>query len=192
MNVRTPQCYRLPSQQLSFMLLLRLSPPPHRQHPFSLRVPPAAYQSPTAFTYSSFAADMASPTQQPSIPSRHPLWLRGENDTDDQGDEGNETEDFDSGSVSSISESSIIDLPPPLEPNRLLPPSVSLNTGLSLAALDQSPVIGPLVRRTRSARFTTIRNLGRGGRNDSETSREVRDGYGTFGFSSTSPPPQGV
>jgi hypothetical protein len=89
--------------------------------------------------------------------------------------------DFDdTESISTISDSSIIDLPPPLEPNRLIPPSVSLNTGLSLAALDQSPVIGPLIRRTRSARFTDIRNLGR--RESAEAGGEASSGYGTFGM----------
>jgi hypothetical protein len=106
-------------------------------------------------------------------------------------DEEEEMEFDDSASISesSISESSIIDLPPALEPNRLLPPSVSLGTGLSLAALDleSSPVIGPLVRRTRSARFDTIRNLGRsastaGGAGASAGERETSTGYGTFGM----------
>jgi hypothetical protein len=92
----------------------------------------------------------------------------------------------DSRSISTISDSSIIDLPPPLEPNRLIPPSVSLNTGLSLAALDQSPVIGPLVRRTRSARFMNIGGLGRGPTGEAgeagEREREASNGYGTFGM----------
>lgn len=89
----------------------------------------------------------------------------------------------DSRSISTISDSSIIDLPPPLEPNRLIPPSVSLNTGLSLAALDQSPVIGPLVRRTRSARFMNIGGLSRGSTGEAgEREREASNGYGTFGM----------
>jgi hypothetical protein len=53
---------------------------------------------------------------------------------------------------------------------------------LSLAALDSSPVLGPLVRRTRSARFTTIRNLGRGSNGDGREEREASSGYGTFGM----------
>jgi hypothetical protein len=104
-------------------------------------------------------------------------------DIDNIVDDDDEIDDFDD-SISSISESSIIDLPPPLEPNRLLPPSVSLNSGLSLAALDSSPVIGPLIRRTRSARFTSIRILSRSGSgqaNGMGRERELSDGYGTFG-----------
>jgi hypothetical protein len=73
--------------------------------------------------------------------------------------------------TSSISESSIIDLPPPLSPSRIVPPvNLSVNRGLDI--LDQTPVFGAVVRRTRSARF-----LGRSlSRNE-----EDRDGYGTFG-----------
>lgn len=166
------------------MLLLRLSPPSHRQHPFSLRVPPSAYQSPTAFTYSSLSADLSSPTPQPSDSPSNPFLARAQAQAQAQ---SLFDDDFESDSVSSISESSIIDLPPPLEPSRLLPPSVSLNTGLSLAALDESPVIGPLVRRTRSARFSSIRNLGRVGSTNLDSGREVSDGYGTFGFSASGP-----
>lgn len=90
----------------------------------------------------------------------------------------------DSGSVSEseISESSIIDLPPALEPHRLtLAPSVSL------AALDleRSPVIGPLIRRTRSARFSTVKALGKNTAPAAETEEdrgEGSTGYGTFGM----------
>jgi hypothetical protein len=73
--------------------------------------------------------------------------------------------------TSSISESSIIDLPPPLSPSRIVPPvNLSVNRGLDI--LDQTPVFGAVVRRTRSARF-----LGRSlSRNE-----EDRVGYGTFG-----------
>jgi hypothetical protein len=85
-------------------------------------------------------------------------------------------------SESEISESSIIDLPPALEPHRLtLAPSVSL------AALDleSSPVLGPLIRRTRSARFSTVRNLGRTVAPAAEAEEgegEASTGYGTFGM----------
>lgn len=92
----------------------------------------------------------------------------------------------DSGSISEseISESSIIDLPPPLEPHRLnLAPSVSL------AALDleSSPVIGPLIRRTRSARFSTVRNLGKAVATEPAEpvegeGEQVSTSYGTFGM----------
>jgi hypothetical protein len=79
--------------------------------------------------------------------------------------------------TSSISESSIIDLPPPLSPSRIVPPtSLSVNRGLDiLAGIEQSPVIGAVVRRTRSARF-----LGRswGSRDEDD---EGQEGYGTFG-----------
>lgn len=215
--------------QLVFVLLLRLSPPSHRSHPFSLRVPPSAIQSPTAFTYSENPAGISTPTRRrfrnPSGDYRHsPFGIRPQTsldsgnsnhvqDDEEGSDSGpnhdhlhrDESEDLGDGddfvddndndndhdSVSSISDSSIIDLPPPLEPVRLLPPSVSLNTGLSLAALDSSPVIGPLIRRTRSARFTTsIRTLGRSasGVVGSHRYREGREmdtgdsnGYGTFG-----------
>lgn len=82
-----------------------------------------------------------------------------------------------SSDASSISESSIIDLPPPLKPNRIIPPSLSMNNGISLAAaaaaLDSSPVLGPLVRRSRSARF-----LGRSWGDRSDLSRDGRDGDG--------------
>lgn len=222
------------------MLLLRLSPPPHRQNPFSLRLPNSAVQTPTAFKYSEQPAYLSTPTRRryqnlshdyragppPAfglpVDSSTPYTPRRGNEPDreeyenenEHEDEINE-EDFhhdhepydgengheqldemdvdvevdefdDSFSSSSISESSIIDLPPPLEPNRLLPPSVSLNSGLNLAALDSSPVIGPLIRRTRSARFTSIRILGRSGSGfgtsgqGRERERELSDGYGTF------------
>jgi hypothetical protein len=82
-----------------------------------------------------------------------------------------------SSDASSISESSIIDLPPPLRPNRIIPPSLSMNNGISLAAaaaaIDNSPVLGPLVRRSRSARF-----LGRSWGDRSDLSRDGGDGEG--------------
>ena len=65
--------------------------------------------------------------------------------------------DFDEESdSSSISSSSIIDLPPPLSPSRITTPaSLSVNRGIDIVsnALDNSPVLGPIVRRTRSARL---------------------------------------
>jgi hypothetical protein len=77
---------------------------------------------------------------------------------------------------SSISESSIIDLPPPLSPSRIVPPtSISVNRGLDiLAGIEQSPVIGAVVRRTRSARFSS---RSWGSRNGDEGGQEW---YGTF------------
>lgn len=72
--------------------------------------------------------------------------------------------------TSSISESSIIDLPPPMSPSRIVPPAhLSVNRGLDI--LDQTPVLGAVVRRTRSARF-----LGR----SPSRNEEDREGYGTF------------
>ncbi|WVQ88809.1 hypothetical protein IAS59_002546 [Cryptococcus gattii] len=128
-------------------------------------------------------------------------------DEDDEDDDGSdEYEDYTSDGqecfpedddVSSVSSSSIIDLPPPLSPAALsvptLPPSLSISS--HLGALDTSPVIGPLVRRTRSAKF-----LGRSwgssrerevdgeaelGLADSsirrdQCTREMDEGYGTF------------
>ena len=265
------------------MLLLRLSPASHRLHPFSLRLPNSAFQSPTAFTYSEQPAYLSTPTRKryrnrscdyrlpggvpdvtgtgtdpepalhtrevgtgadysdgddalvnaPSLDAYHDEHEHDHNhdhdhdrnqdheyehetyhDRNQDQDENerlpdnandidieNEFNDFDnSDSCSSISDSSIIDLPPPLEPNRLqlLPPSVSLNSGLSLAALDSSPVIGPLIRRTRSARFTSIRILSRSGTlsglgpgSERDRDRELSDGYGTFASDMDSQP-QGV
>lgn len=57
--------------------------------------------------------------------------------------------DYDCDSASSISESSIIDLPPPLEPHQILPPSLSIRSNLA-HALDSSPLLGPIARRSRS------------------------------------------
>ncbi|XAO23769.1 hypothetical protein I312_102549 [Cryptococcus bacillisporus CA1280] len=128
-------------------------------------------------------------------------------DEDDEDDDGSdEYEDYTSDGqecfpedddVSSVSSSSIIDLPPPLSLAALsvptLPPSLSISS--HLGALDTSPMIGPLVRRTRSAKF-----LGRSwgssrerevdgeaelGLADSsirrdQCTREIDEGYGTF------------
>jgi hypothetical protein len=95
-----------------------------------------------------------------------------------------EFDDSASVSESEISESSIIDLPPPLEPHRL-----TLGPSVSLAALDleSSPVIGPLIRRTRSARFSTVKNLGRSAAPPTDAEAEEGQGqgstgYGTFGM----------
>jgi len=90
--------------------------------------------------------------------------------------------------TSSVSESSIIDLPPPQLPARIIPPtSLSLSRGLDVIAnagidLETSPVIGNLVRRSRSARFLAQS----WGSRDSAMSEAVEgdrqgDGYGTFG-----------
>lgn len=99
--------------------------------------------------------------------------------------------------ASSVSSSSIIDLPPPLSPAALSVPTfpASLSISSRLGALDRSPVIGPLVRRTRSARFlgrswgsSTGREvdgeaeLGQAGSNIGRDwcTREIDEGYGTF------------
>ena len=69
-------------------------------------------------------------------------------------DEYEEEEEFHSDVESdSASENSIIDMPPQASP-RTIVPSASMSLGLS-AALDglEGSAIGPLVRRTRSARF---------------------------------------
>jgi len=177
--------------QLSFLALLRLSPPSYRIQPFSLRIPNSAIQSPTQFAYSESPASALTRNNSrrsqghnryDSITSR----LRAheeepiEDETSNLGEE--EETEFDD-SASEISESSIIDLPPPLEPHRL-----TLGPSVSLAALDleSSPVIGPLIRRTRSARFSTVKNLGR---SPAPAEAEAEDGqgegstgYGTFGM----------
>ena len=57
--------------------------------------------------------------------------------------------DYDCDSASSISENSIIDLPPPLEPHQIMPPSLSIRSNLA-HALDSSPLLGPIARRSRS------------------------------------------
>ena len=179
--------------QLSFLALLRLSPPSYRIQPFSLRIPNSAIQSPTQFAYSESPASVLTRNNSrrgqghnryDSITSRlraHEEEL-SEDDSSDQGLEEEEEMGFDD-SASEISESSIIDLPPPLEPHRL-----TLGPSVSLAALDleSSPVIGPLIRRTRSARFSTVKNLGRSPalvEPGAEAGQgEGGTGYGTFGM----------
>ncbi|OCF74643.1 hypothetical protein I204_05023 [Kwoniella mangroviensis CBS 8886] len=76
--------------------------------------------------------------------------LEGQEVYDLDGNEVGEEEDDDQ-SVSSISSSSIIDLPPPLMtlPSR----STSLNINMNIIGLENSPIVGPLIRRSRSARF---------------------------------------
>jgi hypothetical protein len=98
--------------------------------------------------------------EQPETSSSRHAQRREEDEGDEEEHEEEEDEeeedvDFsDYDSFSSISDSSIIDLPPPLSPNRIIPPtSLSIPRALNLAALDNSPVLGPLVRRSRSARF---------------------------------------
>jgi hypothetical protein len=86
--------------------------------------------------------------------------------------------------ASSISSSSIIDLPPPLDPSRIIPPSLSINTSLSRmgAAIDSSPIVGPLVRRSRSTRFLGGgRSWGDRSENGEEERQRTVSGYGTFG-----------
>ncbi|WVQ82359.1 hypothetical protein IAT38_004487 [Cryptococcus sp. DSM 104549] len=126
----------------------------------------------------------------------------GEYDPDHSG----EDELDDESDSSSISSSSIIDLPPALSPSTIpvpamptLTPSISFSS--RLAAMDRSPVIGPLVRRTKSARFLgrswgSARTWGSGESpegdaelGESRVGREVSrsgaaagsgEGYGTF------------
>lgn len=172
------------SSQITFLLLLRLSPPPHRSNPLSLRLPHSAIQSPTAFQYNTEPLPpSAAPTPTTSRThfrhSSRTTLLRPttvgtsyttEEDTEEEYEDDMDINDEESDS-SSISESSIIDLPPPLAPSRIAP-SLSMNRGLDIiAAIDQTPVFGAVVRRTKSARF-----LGRswGSRSGEE------EGYGTF------------
>jgi len=190
-------------EYILFLLLLRISPPHHRSNPLALRLPHSAVQTPTPFAYSADAlahdgfASPAGPRYtshrryssrhtllQPSSLAQSNLFAR-QSDAEDE-EEDDPTDDHEQGDLfdedfsdtSSISESSIIDLPPPLSPSRIVPPpSLSVNRGLDiLAGIEQSPVIGAVVRRTRSARF-----LARswGSRNEDE---ENQEGYGTFGY----------
>ncbi|WVO16279.1 hypothetical protein L204_103954 [Cryptococcus depauperatus] len=109
----------------------------------------------------------------------------------DENDGGSEEhDDYD---ASSISSSSIIDLPPPTSPLALsLPPA--FNIASRLDTLGSSPVFGSLVRRTKSARLlgkswssNTQMGISREaessqGGNLSAAPREehVAEGYGTF------------
>lgn len=88
--------------------------------------------------------DASNPYSSPSdLPS-------GEESPSDEYNSGDEYDyAYDCDSASSISESSIIDLPPPLEPHRIIPPSISMRSNLA-HALDNSPLLGPIVRRSRS------------------------------------------
>lgn len=186
-------------RKLLFLLLLRLSPPPQRNQPFSLRPPPSTAQSPPAIPPSgSSAYHPASPSAGRhyrrasqrtvlSLNTAGPASYRDHHildlDLDEEaGEPDDPEEDFTSDSASSISASSIIDLPPALSPSRILPPtSLSLDRGLNLAALDGSPIIGPLVRRTRSAKSLGRRILsGMSG----QVERGEEEGYGTFEASS--------
>lgn len=105
----------------------------------------------------------------------------GSSDGDEDDDDDTDSEDDDGDSASSVSESSIIDLPPPLQPSRIVPPSLSMNGGLSSLA-NRSPILRPLVRRSRSARFLS-RSWGSraGGAEYDDGDVEARaEGYGTF------------
>ena len=179
------------TEYLAFLVLLRISPPPHRSNPFAIRVPPTAIQSPTAF---SFRAESTSPTRaharQPSLPSS-PL-SRQTFPTTATRDDAQESDDLeqwdDDASViesegSSVSDSSIIDLPSPLSPTAIaVPPSLSITSNLNLVAeaVEHSPVIGPLVRRTRSARLLNLTRAEEGGPERHNRSVSMADGYGTF------------
>jgi hypothetical protein len=86
----------------------------------------------------------------PSNPYSSPRSGSHSGDEEDNLSDDYESEyDYDCDSASSISESSIIDLPPPLEPHRIIPPSISMRSNLS-QALDNSPLLAPIARRTRS------------------------------------------
>ncbi|WWC89328.1 uncharacterized protein L201_004249 [Kwoniella dendrophila CBS 6074] len=87
-----------------------------------------------------------------------------EEDYDDHDNNNHDDEDeYDPETSSSISSSSIIDLPKSLSPSLIpiskltLPRSTSLNLHLNVQ-LDNSPILGPIVRRTRSARFLKQNN----------------------------------
>lgn len=85
-----------------------------------------------------------------------PILSDGDHAGSDQEEESDEEEQEEDGeedtesNFSSFSESSIIDLPPPRSPHRIIPPSLSMNSGLNLGG---QPIIGGIVRRTRSARY---------------------------------------
>ncbi|KAK1924048.1 hypothetical protein DB88DRAFT_488948 [Papiliotrema laurentii] len=188
-----------------FLLLLRLSPPPHRSHPLALRAPPYALQCPTAFPFDTQSIpseyEPSSPTTSrhahrrqhsrnallgTTSPRPQPLGPEGgegyayENDEYDYEGYDPESGDY-SSDTSSVSESSIIDLPPPLSPARIAPPvNVGVHSLDIFAAIDGSPVfgaVGAVVRRTKSARF-----LGRSwGSRQEEREPDSPGGYGTFG-----------
>ena len=81
----------------------------------------------------------------------------------------------DASDISSISESSIIDLPPPQEPSQIDTTSaLAMTNNLDLTSLENSPVLGPLVRRTKSSRLLS-----------GSWGRQVKSrgmAYGTFGL----------
>ena len=208
-------------EYITFLLLLRLSPPSHRSNPLALRHPSSAVQRATEFDFdventSEYGTISPAPLRKTHrrYSSRHtfrqgagpstanifgtPTGLTAPNtfnadgsgtDTEDFQDEDDCSEEYEQGEpgendidldleygddftdTSSISESSIIDLPPPMSPSRIVP-SVNLSVNRGLDILDQTPVLGAVVRRTRSARF-----LGR----SPSRNEEERDGYGTFG-----------
>ena len=178
--------------QLLFLLLLRLSPPLTREQPYSLRIPTSTTQSPNTAQLHPEQA-LTSPPNSPSRYTSHHLRDQSQHTTlsssynaqlqsIDAFEPDDPVEDFASDSASSISESSIIDLPPALSPSRIIPPkSLSMNRGLNFAALDESPVLGPILRRTRSARYVarvlSSRTFGEG----ELERRPEQDGYGTFG-----------
>ncbi|WWC94176.1 hypothetical protein V866_001015 [Kwoniella sp. B9012] len=99
--------------------------------------------------------------------------------------DGNDEEDDDQ-SISSISSSSIIDLPPPLMtlPSR----STSLNINMNMTGLENSPIVGPLIRRSRSARFVpsswgslSPNSPGRWFNNRNQNQREGQEELGDYG-----------
>ena len=178
------------AEYLTFLILLRLSPPASRIHPLSVRVSSHDIQSPTGFsleaTEDEDEDDDDLVSDLPASPRRRfsPTHMRHASQhtfMSVRSVEPDEADDPDFSDTSSISESSIIDLPPPQSPNRIIPPSMSITSGLSIAAtaLEDSPVIGPLVRRTRSARYL---NMVRAEEGDPAVGRSVSmaEGYGTF------------
>ncbi|WRT66365.1 uncharacterized protein IL334_003320 [Kwoniella shivajii] len=119
-----------------------------------------------------------------------------ENDEDDDNDDDNDDDDDDDNDdSSSISSSSIIDLPPPLSPSIIpLPIPLARSTSLNILPLHRgishltsSPIVEPLVRRSRSARFLSKSWASSSSWLNQEENRQEEenvsieeDGYGTF------------
>ncbi|KAL7421577.1 hypothetical protein Q5752_003346 [Cryptotrichosporon argae] len=139
-------------EYLLMVLLLRLSPASSRTSALSFRYG-RNIQSPTSFRYTTIEEQVGH--------SRGTLQATSDDadaDLDDAFPAGFDAEmgpessdDIDSRSESSFSESSIIDMPLPSRPSRIIPPaSLSMN---ALPILEEAPVLGPLIRRSRSMRL---------------------------------------
>jgi hypothetical protein len=138
------------------------------------------------------SSSIFTPTNAKGDEYENEITLNSDPDLDPDADLNEYLEsDSDVDSLSSISDSSIIDLPAPLSPSRIRPPtSISMPRALNIAALDRSPIVGPLIRRSRSARYLVGslggRSLGlednaiRRGRTVSAVPG-TNDNYGTFG-----------